>query len=316
MNLVYFLMILFNWLFLIGVIFLAGAYVSRIYVTGPSGAEVCFLGGRNKCFGEVVTKYIFLIAVLALLVNAIHFVLHCSIMTETPLREVFSILPVFITKTKYGRFTILKTILLAVIIAVSFVSVLKDHKWTTLSGALFCLLLLFVIAMSGHQGAKGYMNFPFLLDALHLVAVSIWIGGLFFIRFFLVAFVKGAYIQFWQNLTLLINRYSQLATFSVFVAALTGILLSYINVRGFTVLIGSQYGNILMLKILLVGIVVIIGGMNKFFIIPYMNNINPEESSEGLAHISKLLNLVTIEAGLCFVVLLLTSLLTHLSPEG
>jgi putative copper export protein len=316
MNLAYLLMILFNWLFLTGVIFLAGAYVSRIYVTGPSGAEVSFPGGKNKCFGEIVTKYIFLISVLTLLANTIHFVLHCSIITETPLKEVFPILPVFITKTKYGRFTILRTVLLAVIIAVSFVSVLKDRKWTTLSGSLFSQLLLVVIAMSGHQGVKGYMNFPFLMDVLHLVAVSMWIGGLIFIRFFLSAFVKGAYIQFWRNLTSLINRFSQLATFSVFVAVLTGLLLSYINVRGFTVLMSTQYGIILMLKILLVGIVVIIGGMNKFSIIPYMNNINPEESSEGLAHISKLRNLVTIEAGLCFVVLLLTSLLTHLSPEG
>jgi len=41
-----------------------------------------------------------------------------------------------------------------------------------------------------------------------------------------------------------------------------------------------------------------------------------EDGSEGLAHGPKLLNLVTIEASLGFVVLLLTSLLTHLSPEG
>jgi putative copper export protein len=47
-----------------------------------------------------------------------------------------------------------------------------------------------------------------------------------------------------------------------------------------------------------------------------MNNIKAEESSEGLAHSKKLLNLVTVEASLGFVVLLLTSILTHLSPEG
>ena len=309
-------MILFYWLFLSGVIFLAGAYVSRVYVTGPSGAEVCFQGGMNKCFGETVVKYIFLISVLTLLANAIHFVMHCAIMTETSLKEVFSILPVFITKTKYGRFTILRTVLLTAIMAVSFVSVLKDRKWTTVSGVVFSLLLLVVIAMSGHQGAKGYMNFPFFLDALHLVAVSWWIGGIIFIRFFLSAFVKGTLIEFWRNLTSLINRFSQLATYCVFIAALTGILLSYYNVKGFSVLMNTPYGIILLLKILLVGIIVIIGGMNKFFLIPYMNSIKVEDGSEGLAHGPKLLNLVTIEASLGFVVLLLTSLLTHLSPEG
>ena len=312
----YYLMILFYWLFLSGVVFLAGAYTSRVYVTGPSGLEVCFPGGRNKSFGEVVTKYIFLVAVLAILANAIHFILHCSIMTETPLNEVFSILPTFLTKTKYGRFTILRTLFLAAIIVVSFVGVLKDQKWATLSGVILSLLLLVVIAMSGHQGVKGYMNFPFFLDALHLVAVSLWIGGIIFIRFFLSAFVKGAYLEFWRNLTTLTNRFSQLATYCVFIAAITGVLLSFVNVKGLTVLVDTPYGTVLLMKIVLVGIIVIIGGINKFSVIPSMNNMKAEENSEGLAHGRKLLNLVTIEASLGFVVLLLTSFLTHLSPEG
>lgn len=312
----YYLMILFYWLFLSGVVFLAGAYTSRVYVTGPSGLEVCFPGGRNKSFGEVVTKYIFLVAVLAILANAIHFILHCSIMTETPLNEVFSILPTFLTKTKYGRFTILRTLFLAAIIVVSFVGVLKDQKWATLSGVILSLLLLVVIAMSGHQGVKGYMNFPFFLDALHLVAVSLWIGGIIFIRFFLSVFVKGAYLEFWRNLTTLTNRFSQLATYCVFIAAITGVLLSFVNVKGLTVLVDTPYGTVLLMKIVLVGIIVIIGGINKFSVIPSMNNMKAEENSEGLAHGRKLLNLVTIEASLGFVVLLLTSFLIHLSPEG
>jgi putative copper export protein len=47
-----------------------------------------------------------------------------------------------------------------------------------------------------------------------------------------------------------------------------------------------------------------------------MNNIKTDESSEGLAHVSKLLKLMTLESSLAFIVLLLTSILTHLSPEG
>jgi putative copper resistance protein D len=309
-------MILFYWLFLAGVIFLAGAYTSRIYVTGPSGAEACFPGGRNKNFGETVVKILLLISILTLLVNAIHFILHCSVMTGTPLNEVFSILPLFIIKTKYGKFTILKTVLLAALIVVSFINVKKDQQWATLSGIVLSLLLLVVIAMSGHQGVKGYMNFPFFLDVLHLVAVSSWIGGIMFIRFFLSAFVRGALVEFWRNLTSLVNRFSQLATYCVFIALFTGIILSYVNVKEISVLMNTHYGMVLLGKILLVGIIAIIGGFNKFFVIPDMNNIKTDESSEGLAHVSKLLKLMTLESSLAFIVLLLTSILTHLSPEG
>ena len=145
---------------------------------------------------------------------------------------------------------------------------------------------------------------------------SLWIGGIIFIRFFLSAFVKGALIESWRNLTSLINRFSQMATFCVFIAAFTGVVLSYVNVQEISVLMNTHYGMVLLAKILLVGIIAIIGGLNKFFVIPNMNNIRTEESSVRLAHGSKLLKLVTLEATLGFVVLLLTSILTHLSPEG
>jgi len=160
------------------------------------------------------------------------------------------------------------------------------------------------------------MNFPFFLDALHLIAVSLWIGGVIFIRFFLAAFVKGAYIEFWRNLTALVNRFSQLATYCVFVAALTGALLTYVNVKEFSVFLDTQYGIVLLVKIPLVGIIALIGAMNKFSVIPQMNEIKSGERAEGLASGSRLLRLVTIEASLGSVVLLLTSILTHLSPEG
>lgn len=316
MDLTYLLMILFYWLFLSGVIFLAGAYISRIYVTGPSGAELCFVGTGNQCLGKNVTKYIFFISILTLLVNGAHFVLHCSVMTETPLQEVFSILPIFITKTKYGKFTIVRTIFLVAIIVVAFINVLKERKWTASSGVALSLLLLTAIAMSGHQGAKGYTNFPFFLDVLHLIAVSWWIGGIIFIRFFLSAFMKGSLKEFWLNLTSLINRFSHLATYSVFIAGITGILLTFANIDELPVLFHSRYGIILVVKILLVSIIVIIGGINKFFVVPDINTLAPDKVTEGSDKSRKLLRLVSIEAVLGFTVLLLTSLLTHLSPEG
>jgi putative copper resistance protein D len=137
-----------------------------------------------------------------------------------------------------------------------------------------------------------------------------------FIRFFLSAFVRGALVEFWRNLTSLVNRFSQLATYCVFIALFTGIILSYVNVKEISVLMNTHYGMVLLGKILLVGIIAIIGGFNKFFVIPDMNNIKTDESSEGLAHVSKLLKLMTLESSLAFIVLLLTSILTHLSPEG
>lgn len=285
-------------------------------MTVPSGAEACSPTGRNKSLGETAVQYLLFISVVTLLANAVHFVLHCSIMTETSLKEVFSILPTFLVKTKYGRFTILRTAFLAGITVLSIVAVVKDQKWATLSGALLSFLLLVVIAMSGHQGAKGYLNLPFFLDALHLIAVALWIGGLLFIRPFVSALVKGACVELWGNLTSLINRFSHLATFCVFIAAITGILLSYFNIKSMTILTQTNYGIVLLIKVFLVGIIIILGGLNKFFVIPKLNHVNPDKNPADMKHGWKLLYMINTEAGIGFVVLLLTSLLTHLSPMG
>jgi putative copper export protein len=309
-------MILFYWLFLSGVIYLAGAFAARVYVTGPSGAEACRPNGRKKSFGGTAIQYIFFFSILTLLVNAVHFILHCAVMTETPLKEVFSILPAFITKTKYGKFTILRTVFLFGIIAMSLVAVIKDQKWAKLSGVLFACLLLVVIAMSGHQGAKGYLNMPFFLDILHLFAVSLWIGGLFFIRPFVSFLVKENSASLWGNLTSLINRFSQMATFSVGVVILTGIILSFANVKSMAILTNTQYGVILMVKTILVAIIAILGGLNKFVVIPMLNNIRPDDKPSDMKKGRRLLYLISIETGIGSIVLLLTSLLTHLSPEG
>jgi putative copper export protein len=316
MSLLYSSMIILYWLFLSGVIFLEGAFASRIYVTGPSSAEVSPLAGEKRSLCETVARYILLISVFTLLANAVHFVLHCAIMTETPLKEVFSILPSFITKTKYGRFTILRTVFLTGIIVMSFVTVVKDQKWVTLSGALFSFLLLVVIAMSGHQGAKGYFNLPFFLDVFHLVSISLWIGGLFFIRPVLTTLIRGSHVELWGNLKSLINRFSQMATACVFIAAITGILLSYFNVKSMIILTQTNYGIVLLVKITLVGIIMILGGVNKFFVIPNLNKVDPDKNPEDMKYGWKLVYMVNTEASIGFIVLFLTSLLTHLSPEG
>jgi putative copper resistance protein D len=316
MDLLYFSMILFYWLFLCGVIFLAGAYGARVYVTGPSGAEICITGRTRTSLGQTVTRYIFLISILTLLVNAVHFILHCAVMTETPLQEIFSILPAFLTKTKYGRFTIVRSLLVAAIVVMSFVGMRQDGKGAVFAGTGISLLLLVAIAMSGHQGVMGYMNFPFFLDVLHLVAVSLWIGGIFFVRFFLSGFAKGGYDQFWEQMKALINRYSRLATSCVFIVVLSGILLAQAKVANDAALLHTDYGIVLLVKMILVAIIVFIGATNKFYVIPAINRRALEDNQGATRLGRKLYTLVTIEASLGFLILLLTSLLTHLSPEG
>lgn len=309
-------MILFYWVFLSGVVFLAGAFSSRIYVTGPANADSCMIRGGKRSYGESAARSIFLIAVLAFAANGVHVVLHASIMTETPLNEVFSILSPFLTKTKYGRFSVFRMIGLGIIVLLSFSSVWKDSRWTSWFGIMVSIGLLLVIAMSGHQGTKGYVTVPFYIDIIHLAAISLWIGGLFFIRFCYTFFLEHTGAELWEQFCDLINRYSQVATYSVALVGITGLLLAYFNIKGITELIGTRYGQVLLFKFLLVGIMFLLGGINKFFNVPAFKQDNKRGWADCVPQRKRLFRLVTAEVSLGMIVLLLTSILTHLHTEG
>ena len=295
-------------------VFLAGALTSRMYVTIPSGAYACMPGSNKKCLGKRAIQFIFIISVVTLLSSIVHLILHCSVMTGTPLTEVFSILPLFVTKTKYGIFSLIRTIILMVIIIVLFMGIRSDKIWVTISGIFLSLLLLVTLTMSGHQGTKGYSSIPFVLDVFHVIAITVWIGGIFFIRYGYSFFFKRADIDFWDIFLVLINRFSRLATISVAVVIVTGVVLFFTNVENITAATSSLYGKVLLLKTSFVFFIMLFGGANKIFFIPRLNSINRSEWSRLTSLRRKFDVSMTIEVFLGLGILLATGILTHLSP--
>jgi putative copper export protein len=316
MTLAYILMIVFYWFFLAGTVFLSGSLISKSRVTTPSGAEFCLPSGKKRCLGETASRYILYVSIFTFAVNAVHLFLHASIMTETPLHDVSSIILPFLTKTKYGRFTLWRTALISILIVLSLVAVIKETRLTRSSGIVVSLALLVVISMSGHQGAEGYTNIPFLLDVVHLMAISIWIGGLFLMRFCFSFLLKESGYDLLDIFSSMIKRFSDLATYCVYATLMSGILLAFFKVKGWSVLIHTDYGIVLIVKLILVGIVITLGGINKFFIVPALSTYHEQDRSIISMIRNRLYLLVTLEVYVGFTILLVTSLLTHLSPEG
>jgi putative copper export protein len=197
---------------------------------------------------------------------------------------------------------------------VLFIGLKNDKIWVTISGILLSIILLVTLSMSGHQGTKGYTSIPFVLDVFHAIAITAWIGGIFFIRYCYSFFLKRADIEFWDIFLSLINRYSQLATISVAVVLITGVVLSFTNVENLTAVTSSLYGKVLLLKISIVFFIMLLGGANKKLFIPQLNNIDTSQWSQLTSLRRKLDISMTIEVFLGLVILFATSILIHLSP--
>jgi len=308
-------MIALYWLYLTGVVFLSGAFSSRIMVTGPSGADVCVPSGARRCLGETAARFTFTVAIATATAHVLHLVMHASIMTETTLPNVLSILWPFLTKTRYGRFAIIKSVFLIILMAISFLGMKKERPSIQIAGMAGSAGLLVLMAMSGHQGARGYWNTGFVLDVIHLFSISLWTGGLFLLRVCFRFLILHADFALRETFTGMFNRFSTLATYCVAVVVLTGGLLAYLKISSWNLLTERSYGKILLIKVITVSALVLLGGANKFIVVPALNRAVHDRWNGAYPFRKRLYLLVSMEVWLAIGVLLNTSILTHLSPE-
>ena len=164
-----------------------------------------------------------------------------------------------------------------------------------------------------HFGAGGAGYF---IGNLHIIAISFWIGGLFFIRLCYSYFLKASESSLWGTFLSLINKFSKFATISVLIVGVTGLGLFFYSFERGNIPLSGWYGLLLIFKTFLAILLIILGSINKFFFLPKINRTGSGEWTK-LAQIrNSLNNLMTAEVIIALGILLSTSVLTHLSPRG
>ncbi len=303
------------WIFLSGTIYLAGAFTARHFITGPSGAAMCLNPEKNMAYGTSAVPVILIVAICTLIANILHMIMHCSVMTETPLTEVWGVLPLFLLKTKYGMFSLMRTILLILSSAAIYCLIKWPGKW--LRGICYSLVivLLITLSMSGHQGTRGYASIPFFIDMLHILAISLWIGGIFFLYSNYACLCTRSDKEHWQTFMDMINRFSFMATLCVGVVVVSGLVLFFYEIKDPSEVFEMRYGSVLVIKTGLAVILMIVGGANKFFFIPGLMKTGQSDWKHICSLRNRLFKAMTLEVYLGLAILLTTSYLTHLSPD-
>lgn len=201
--------------------------------------------------------------------------------------------------------------------------VAANKNRVALLGALVAALpLAFATSLFVHSANQGW--FAVLIDFVHLVSVSAWLGGLGLFLLFLRHASKTLPFDEIRGAGL---RFSRLALTSVILLGLTGIA-SSILILGIDVvrqpwaLFTSSYGWALAGKIGLFGAMVALAGLNRFVFLGRRPGPDKAFASDGpavlmptdAAHTSKFNRTVAVEASLGLIVLGLAGLLTASSP--
>ncbi|WP_228991818.1 copper resistance protein CopC [Streptomyces sp. DH8] len=110
-------------------------------------------------------------------------------------------------------------------------------------------------AMSEHASTGIQASIAMPVDVLHLLAVAAWLGGLVSL---LVALYRTPEIG-----SAAVRRFSAVAFGSVVVLAATGIYQSWRQVGSWSALTGTRYGQLLILKVALIGVLLMVAWFSR-----------------------------------------------------
>jgi copper transport protein len=165
----------------------------------------------------------------------------------------------------------------------------KGGGIVVLSNSLLYVIMLagavsiFSNSMVSHNTALSFLpSLAITMDWLHFMAVSVWLGGLFYISSILLMTIRLSIrkkgdidknINRSLNvntvhhtsyfLALLLPYFSLIATISLGIIGVTGLYMAWIHLHTVQAISTSSYGNILTIKLLLILPMVILGGYHQ-----------------------------------------------------
>ncbi len=211
-------------------------------------------------------------------------------LTGTSLWEMPGIdsLDVAITRTQFGR---LWSWRLALMLLFTFANLFASRKcWPVLwrsrawrcVGAIIATTLVGSLAWAGHAGATLGAERPIHLtaDAAHLIAAGLWPAGLLPLTLLLVRASRSSEPSLLLVASAITRRFSALSLFVVGALAATGLTNSYFLVGSLRALIASDYGRLLVLKLLLFVIMIALGACNLLRFKPQLALANEQNATQ------------------------------------
>jgi putative copper resistance protein D len=223
------------------------------------------------------------------------------------------IMAALFVETRFGRLWIGRLALLAAIIAP--VLAWRRHTWTrevamlVLSGALTASL-----AGVGHGSVgAGWVGPTHLVaDMTHLLCAATWLGGLVYLGVVLRRALIGGEAASIDAVRTLLPRFSRVGYVAVALLLISGSFNAIVLLARPDALIGTAYGQVLLLKIGLVAAMVATAIGNRVWLSPRILDASTPDAGHG--SIAVLCRSVTVEQGVGLVVLATTAVLGTIHP--
>jgi len=212
-----------------------------------------------------------------------------------------------LTGTQFGRVSLVRFViagLLALLVALRY----RKPFLSTLNWLIALLGVAFAVGLAwcGHSGAGLGLSGDFQVgaDAVHLVTVAIWVGGLLPLLIVIRPSVLKSATERYQ----LVRRFSLVATWAVTFLIASGIVNTWYMTDGMRHLFGTEYGTLVLAKAGLLLIMLGFASVNRFWLTPRL-----PVSGKAL---SLLCTSTGAEIALGLIVICVVAVLGQLEPAG
>jgi copper transport protein len=166
------------------------------------------------------------------------------------------------TSGRFGIYWMMREIVILLAMALAIYMVLQPQRSRITKNAfpianlILASALLIAITMSGHAAAvnPNIVSFAIVIDWLHLLAASLWVGGMIFIATNYLPVLKRLRItEHARSLVTVLPYFSPLAIAGVAIMAVTGPFSATFHLTSWQQFLSTAYGRALLIKIALVG---------------------------------------------------------------
>ena len=243
--------------------------IGQTIVLGSVISAIAIWGTQRKHFGKesrdlINQAYRFKFAKLTGISLVAVFASNFIILAVQTLRLETS--PVDVIGTAFGTTWLIRMIITIILLGIWFWMERKPHlspkKHIPMLAA--SLVLIFTTTMMGH-GAATELTAPIILDYVHNLLASVWIGGVIFFGFVLLptlASLDG--IQKAKVTLAMLPRYSGMITIALGILIITGPTLLWFLESDVASLTNSTYGSLIIAKIMLAIVLIGFGAFYQF----------------------------------------------------
>ncbi|HVY54849.1 MAG TPA: CopD family protein [Thermodesulfobacteriota bacterium] len=279
---------------------------------------------RDKCDGMEVREgpsvlgnlWTLLGVSVAMLVlsSLIILIARSSEMSGLPVGESLAAIPRVVFDTHFGSVWMIRTTAVAVL-CLGWWAGRRDLQ--NLRSSILMLTAALAIAAtrsaSSHAADAGDFSLNEIADWLHLLAASVWGGGLIALSAAVFPSVLRNTGKRLSYFTEIVVRFSGLAGVALFIVLITAVYQGWTEVGSFKALVGTVYGKIIILKITLALVLIMLAVSNRYISIPRLLELSVSGKDNDRT-ISRLVLKVRAEALIIAAILVCTAFLIHSTP--